>query len=447
VIFTNDPDNSYSWLQYGGPERNYEALDIGFCLLLEIILLPSGLILPLLSDVNGIEEAVHEQSQDMIASNLRWRPEVFLSRKQPNEASIENAKKFKEVSSTNGNFNACSLETNFCASIGGLQPKIHEIIRRVLDGRVIQPVSDESNAGVGSISCELDRIRRQEMEGLLELGLRPVKGVLLYGPPGCGKTHLSRQISKILDARPPKIIAAPELLDRWVGGTEQMVRELFADAEYELQSCGGDPTKSALHVIVIDEIDAVFRKRSALDSSSEVTRASAVNQILAKLDGMQSLENILFIGMTNRRELLDKALLRPGRLECQIEIPLPDQNARREILKIHFGPLRERGRLSRPLCNAIDGIGVKSSKMDEIKRLYQRFKTRRKMSSNISDLASDYCTHSFSGADLAGLVRNAGSIALARARMQGEGSLESLQITLTDVDQALREIKQQKYFQ
>jgi vesicle-fusing ATPase len=78
-----------------------------------------------------------------------------------------------------------------------------------------------------------------------------------------------------------------------------MVRELFADAEHELRVCGGDPTKSALHVIVVDEIDAVFRKCSALESSSEVTRASAVNQILSKLDGVQSLENVLFICMTN----------------------------------------------------------------------------------------------------------------------------------------------------
>ena len=98
---------------------------------------------------------------------------------------------------------------------------------------------------------------------------------------------------------------------RWVGGSEKMVRALFADAEVELAVCNGDPTKSALHVIVIDEIDAVFRKRSSADDSGESTRASVVNQILSKLDGIHSIPNVLLIGMTNRRELLDSALLRP----------------------------------------------------------------------------------------------------------------------------------------
>ena len=127
------------------------------------------------------------------------------------------------------------------------------------------------------------------------------------------KTALAREISQALFARKPKIVAAPELLDRWVGGSEKLVRSLFTDAEQELNACGGDATKSSLHVIVIDEIDAVFRKRSASEDSASTTRASAVNQILAKLDGVKTLSNVLLIGMTNRRDLLDEALLRPGR--------------------------------------------------------------------------------------------------------------------------------------
>ena len=106
---------------------------------------------------------------------------------------------------------------------------------------------------------------------------------------------------------------------------------------------------------MIDEIDAVFRQRSAGEDSAEATRASAVNQILAKLDGVNELGNVLVIGMTNRKELLDEALLRPGRLEVQVEIPLPDKEGRREILQIHFEALRRKNRLSQPLCQAIDG--------------------------------------------------------------------------------------------
>lgn len=115
-------------------------------------------------------------------------------------------------------------------------------------------------------------------------------------------------------ARPPKIVAAPELLDRWVGGSERCVRELFREAEEELALCkaaaGSDDSKaflrSALHVIIIDEIDAVFRKRTDSEDSGSITRNSVVNQILSKIDGVKALPNVLTIAMTNRRELIGK---------------------------------------------------------------------------------------------------------------------------------------------
>ena len=147
-------------------------------------------------------------------------------------------------------------------------------------------------------------------------------------------------------------------------------------------------------------------------------KASVVNQILSKLDGVNSIDNILMIGMTNRRELLDSALLRPGRLEVQIEVPMPDKQGRREILNIHFGTLRKKGRLSKPLCYAIDGVpyspglknplsgpqeneDLKARKRDTLKRglatLFHKIRP-------CYDLAAE--TEGFSGADIAGLVRS-----------------------------------------
>jgi SpoVK/Ycf46/Vps4 family AAA+-type ATPase len=163
---------------------------------------------------------------------------------------------------------------------------------------------------------------------------------------------------------------------------------------------------------------------------------------------------VLLIGMTNCRELLDEALLRPGRLEVQIEIPLPDREGRREILNIHFGALRNRGRLSQPLCSAIDGTydrdlsdGAVSTKMERGRKRRALKKATRDVFDYIYpakkaayDLAHDSVTGGFSGADLEGLVRCAGSIALSRAREEGAG-IESLLITLDDVKQALTEVK------
>jgi len=177
---------------------------------------------------------------------------------------------------------------------------------------------------------------------------------------------------------------------------------------------------------------------------------------LAKLDGVRALPNILMIGMTNRIELLDEALLRPGRLEVRVEVSLPDKGGRREILQIHFGPLRKNGQLSTPLCRAIDGIpmnGIAPANVDDddqaglLRGKLKSFAKQlfRSFSASIrclvyEDLADDEFTGDFSGADIAGLVRSAGSIALARARAYGS-EVEGLLVTLEDVKCALKEMK------
>ena len=199
--------------------------------------------------------------------------------------------------------------------------------------------------------------------------------------------------------------------------------------------------------LFLDEIDAVFRKRTSAEDSGEATRSSAVNQILAKLDGVNAIPNVLLIGMTNRRELLDPALLRPGRLEVQILVPKPTVEGRREILNIHFDALRKKGRLSKPLCCAIDGIRYDEGVDDVIEETQNAVRKRDKLKRIIRqvsplpgrnfDLAA--ATDGYSGADLAGLVRCAGSIALARTRLLGSG-IDELVITLDDAKQALKEV-------
>ena len=456
-------DNVPAWMMFGGQPRMYEAVDMGPAAVLEVILVRRGKELETIS-LGGT----------MAMRGMNWEPKSMFDYHREevdgingDDVSFEGGYQDYSPSSLSGKRRNDAFRSELQSTVGGLQPQIDAIVRRVLDGRIIQPVQDAVTSG-DTTAREL-QVASLEAEELALLGLTPVRGLLLYGPPGCGKTALSRQLSQSLQARSPKIVSAPELLDRWVGGSEKLVRGLFADAEAELASCQGDATKSALHVIVIDEIDAVFRKRTSAEDSGEATRSSVVNQILAKLDGVNSIPNVLLIGMTNRRELLDEALLRPGRLEVQIEIPLPSKEGRREILAIHFAVLRHKGRLSLPLCCAIDGVPLDSAVSQEqvvkdkdpgdcsesqdvpsglrrnalartVRQVLEFIPSSR---CNVFDLASNGATGGFSGADIAGLVRCAGSLALVRSRKSGSG-VDGLTITLEDVKRALHEVKEQR---
>ncbi|KAI9096005.1 hypothetical protein K1719_026152 [Acacia pycnantha] len=198
--------------------------------------------------------------------------------------------------------------------------------------------------GIGGLSAEFADIFRRAFASRVfpphvtsKLGIKHVKGMLLYGPPGTGKTLMARQIGKILNGKEPKIVNGPEVLSKYVGETEKNVRDLFADAEQDQRTKGDE---SDLHVIIFDEIDAICKSRGSTRDGTGV-HDSIVNQLLTKIDGVESLNNVLLIGMTNRKDMLDEALLRPGRLEVLIEISLPDENGRFQILQIHTNKMKE----------------------------------------------------------------------------------------------------------
>lgn len=239
-------------------------------------------------------------------------------------------------------------DINFYKPNGGVM-KLKAADNKPRVNAILQPNFRFEDMGIGGLDEEFNTIFRRAFASRIypprdveKLGISHVKGLLLFGPPGTGKTLIARQIGKMLNAVEPKIVNGPEMLNKYVGGSEENVRNLFKEAEQEYKEKGEE---SSLHIIIFDELDAVFKQRGSRGDGTGVGD-NVVNQLLAKMDGVDQLNNILVIGMTNRRDLIDSALLRPGRFEVQLEISLPDEKGRRQIFKIQTAKMRNEKKLA-----------------------------------------------------------------------------------------------------
>jgi transitional endoplasmic reticulum ATPase len=205
-------------------------------------------------------------------------------------------------------------------------------------------------------------------ESFTRLGLRPPAGILLFGPPGCGKTLLAKAVATESEANFIPI-RGPEVFSKWVGESEKMIREVFRKARMASPA-----------IIYFDELDSIAPRRGLWEGSK--VYESVVNQILAEMDGLEQLKNVLVLASTNRPDIIDTALLRPGRFDRLILVPAPEVTGRLEIFKVHTKNM--------PIGKDVD--------LEELAKL----------------------TDGFSGADIENLVREAGTIALREDRKISE---------------------------
>jgi transitional endoplasmic reticulum ATPase len=229
------------------------------------------------------------------------------------------------------------------------------------------------------------------------LGIEPPKGILLYGPPGTGKTLLAKAVANESQAN-FIAIRGPEVLSKWVGETEKRIREIFRKAR-----------QAAPTVVFIDEIDAIAPARGF--EGDRVTDR-LINQLLTEMDGIQENSGVVVIGATNRPDIIDPALLRPGRFDRLILVPAPDEKASLEIFKVHTRRV--------PLANDVDLRGLAKK------------------------------TEGYTGADIAALVREAALIAMRRimrelprelVENESEEFLERLKVSRKDFEMAMKKVK------
>jgi len=222
-----------------------------------------------------------------------------------------------------------------------------------------------------------------------QMGVRPPKGVLLFGPPGTGKTLLAKAAATESGAN-FIAVRGPEVLSKWVGESEKAIRQIFRRAR-----------QVAPAIIFFDEIDAIAPARGMRHDTSGVTDR-IVNQLLTEMDGIEPLTNVVVIAATNRPDILDPALLRPGRFDRLIYVPPPDKKARLEILRIHTRKM--------PLADDVD--------LEKIAEM----------------------TEGYTGADLEAVAREAAMIAVREAFAK-KGKPEAVEVRMEHFLKALKAIQ------
>jgi proteasome-associated ATPase len=230
-------------------------------------------------------------------------------------------------------------------------PRSGHVLERLpkeeIEELVLEEIPDVTYQDIGGLGVEIEDIRDAvEMPFLYaelfrEHKLRPPKGVLLYGPPGCGKTLIAKAVANSLAQQVAEKtgrtgvhsyflnVKGPELLNKYVGETERQIRVIFQRAKEKAQE--GFPV-----IVFFDEMDSIFRTRgSGISSDVENT---IVPQLLSEIDGVETLKNVIVIGASNREDMIDPAILRPGRLDVKIKIERPDADASRDIMAKYLTP-------------------------------------------------------------------------------------------------------------
>merc|ERR1719150_3301856 len=214
---------------------------------------------------------------------------------------------------------------------------------REVDPRVFNMLTEDpgevSYTNIGGLSEQIREMREvielplTNPELFVRVGIQAPKGVLLYGPPGTGKTLLARALASNINATFLKVVASA-IVDKYIGESARVIREMFGYAR-DHEPC----------IIFMDEIDAIGGRRFSEGTSADREIQRTLMELLNQLDGFEALGQVKMIMATNRPDTLDPALLRPGRLDRKIEIPLPNESSRIEILKIHANPITKHGEI------------------------------------------------------------------------------------------------------
>jgi len=225
-----------------------------------------------------------------------------------------------------------SLDYTTLTIMRKLPREVDPMVFKMLD----EAPGDVSYKNIGGLSDQIREIRESielpltNPQLFARVGIKPPKGVLLYGPPGTGKTLLARAMANQMDCKFLKVVSSA-IVDKYIGESARVIREMFGYAR-ENEPC----------IIFMDEIDAIGGRRFSQGSSADREIQRTLMELLNQIDGFEKLGKVKIIMATNRPDVLDPALLRPGRLDRKIEIPLPNETARLDILKIHASKLTKR---------------------------------------------------------------------------------------------------------
>ncbi len=325
---------------------------------------------------------------------------------------------------------------------------VERIPRPEVEELVLEEVPDVTYDDVGGLDEQIDQIKDAvELPYLYaelfhEHQLQPPKGILLYGPPGCGKTLIAKAVANSLAKRVAEKtgseahrsyflnIKGPELLNKYVGETERQIRLIFQRAREKSEE--GYPV-----IVFFDEMDSLFRTRGTGISSD--IESTIVPQLLAEIDGVESLKNVIVIGASNREDLIDPAILRPGRLDVKIKIERPDETSAKQIFTQYLTP-------DLPIADSETGAhggpeGAVDAMIDEaVTRMYATDETNRflEVTYQNGDKEILFFKDFSSGAMIENIVRRSKKLSIKRLIEGGDKGI-CTQDLLDSIKQEFRE--------